>query len=81
MKRSGVKSFLYCYSPADFALLLKGTGLALEGIDLNGTLLPLGQLGITSAGLFPGHPTESAGQRSAGDLLDAWSYLALLRKA
>ena len=60
------KSFLYCYGPADFALLLEGTGLALEGIDLDGTLLPLGQLGITGAGLLPGHLTESAGSDPLG---------------
>ena len=59
----------------------EGTGLVLEGIDLNGTLLSLSQLRITGAGLLPGHPTGLTGQQSAGDLLNSWSYLALLRKA
>jgi hypothetical protein len=72
---------LRCYSPVDFALLLEGTGLALVGIDLNGTLLSLSPLGTNGAGQEPCHTTESMGSRSAGDLLAAWSYLALLRKA
>ncbi len=54
-----------CYSPADLALLLEGTGLVAHHLELNGEALPADADGIT---------LSSA-------LLQAWSYLAVLARA
>ena len=51
-----------CYSPADLALLLEGTGLALHHLEVNGQTLTPGDESIT---LSPA-------------LLQTWSYLSVL---
>lgn len=55
-----------CYSPADLALLLEGTGLALREIEVAGEALDIG--------------TPGSDQRItiSPALLEAWSYLAVL---
>ncbi len=54
---------LRCYSPADLLLLLEGTGLALNGLEVDGQ----------AVNLAPGAETRS------GPLMDAWSYVVTLR--
>jgi SAM-dependent methyltransferase len=54
-----------CYSPADLALLLEGTGLVLHHLELDGRALPTGEAAITLS----------------TSLLEAWSYLAVLAAA
>jgi SAM-dependent methyltransferase len=54
-----------CYSPADLTLLLEGTGLMVDHLELDGAPLPTDADSIT---LSPA-------------LLQAWSYLAVLRAA
>ena len=54
-----------CYSPADLALLLEGTGLVVHHLELDGEALPAAADSIT---LSPA-------------LLQAWSYLAILAAA
>ena len=56
---------LRCYSPADLALLLDGTGLALVRLEVDGV----------EVDLTPGAVTRS------GPLMDAWSYVVTLRPA
>ena len=51
-----------CYTPADFALLLKGSGLKLKSIEIDGVELDFNSNGITLS----------------GPLMEAYSYLAQL---
>ena len=51
-----------CYTPADFLLLLEGTGLALKHIEVDGQALDLNANNITTAGA----------------LMQAWCYLVQL---
>jgi hypothetical protein len=41
---------LRCYSPADFLLLLEGTGLCLKRLELDGSALEFGTGAITRSG-------------------------------
>ncbi len=52
-----------CYSPPEFLLLLEGSGLRLERIEVDGAPLDFAADQISPS----------------GPLLDAWSYLALLK--
>jgi hypothetical protein len=56
---------LRCYSPADLLLLLEGTGLAVDYLEIDGEQLPL--------------PDGTV--RSSPALMEAWSYLARLTRA
>jgi hypothetical protein len=61
--RSGaVSDTIRCYAPTDFLLLLEGTGLRLEQLDVNG------------AEVDP----SAAEARSDHPLFDAWKYLVQL---
>jgi SAM-dependent methyltransferase len=51
-----------CYTPADFLLLLEGSGLAVKHMEVEGAPLEFGSSAITTS----------------GPLMDAWCYLAHL---
>jgi len=53
-----------CYSPADFQLLLKGTGLVLEYAEVDGEPIDF----------------KSNAIQTSSPLLKAWSYLAVVKK-